>query len=240
MPEIRTGSDIWIVLRNRFGTVKYTESYHLTNIVMSEDRFWAKFGEIHASHGLAALTCEAFDRRAPMAFAYNNFAPVVCNMATTGSKARFFSSHAYAEMRFIAPRKYTRLWRFGSRGTEAVAQAVVEGRALKLRVHSTDNYHYTIPLHTVEAEVDGGFTAYSWYDGYPDILRHFSFAEVISNSLVEMNANVPEYSSSNVLDADFFHPYFRVSSRDGAFMINPLTNEIKPFETNSIEIFGEC
>lgn len=240
LPEIRAGSDIWVVLKNRFGPVNYTESYHLTNIVMAEDRFWGKFREVHAAHGLATMTNEAYDRNGPMAFAYNNFAPMVCSAAMARSMTRFFSSLAYAELRFIASRKYTRLWDWGSPRTDAMAKAVVEGRALKLMLRSADGYFYSIPIHTVEVEANGAFNAYSWFDGYPEALRHFSWAEEFATQLEEVNGKVPDYSSSFVIESPFFYPYFRISSDLGALLIDPKTDKSEPFATLSIEILGEC
>jgi hypothetical protein len=238
LPEIEAGSDIWVVLRNRFGELKYVESYHLTNILMSGDRFWGKFREIHASHGLATLTNEAFNRETPMAFAYNNFAPVVCSLSMTGKVVRLFSANAYAEMRFIATRRYTRLWEMGG-DTAPVTRAVLEGRPLKLMIRSSDDYLYSIPIHTVEATEDQGFAAYTWFDGYPEVLRYFEGIMDFGVKLQESDKHFA-YSSSEPSITTFFYPYFGISSQTGASMINPLTDESVPFETTSLAIYGEA
>lgn len=216
--SIAAGADLWVVLENRFGDTPYVESYELTNIVMTAGKFWGKFRNVHSSEGLHGMFGDVVDGYSASAFAYNNFAPVVCTINLSRESARFFSARAYKTKVFRTRGNFHPIWhsrtgwhsKTGDAPT-AMERAVRGGRRMKLKLVA-DGFTYLMPLHVVEVRHDGRFAAYTEMDGYPELLRLPERAEHLGQQLEEANATPGvRYASSGFGSHPFWHTCFHLT-----------------------------
>ena len=202
--ELINCKDISVVLRNRTSQKQYVESYLLKNIVLLNGKFWGKFSNVHPPFGHNGLS-----KSNMIAYAYNNFSPLVCTMSLPERMERYYSTEAYSELRFIANCSYKKIWSGPSGGyNSAIQEAVVSGLKMKVLIESLDGYVYIMPLHTFEVyEKEKEFVAESEFDGYPELLRSFDKATYLGERLQELKRLSPhlEYASTGY---EFSKPYF--------------------------------
>lgn len=171
LDAIAEGADLWVVLTDRFD-VGYVESYRLAAVAMLDGaHFWGKFRRVHAPHELSRASDGAFDDRAACSYAYNNFCPMVANMAVGRNVCRLFTSRAYRSITFKARTPWRKLWGSdGSGGPDAVGEAVRACREIKLRITLGNGVRLLLPVAAIELGGPNGFTCHSEYDGFPSVM----------------------------------------------------------------------
>jgi hypothetical protein len=159
-----------VILKNRYGE-KYTEHYHLSNILYSSGKFWGKFRNIHQAKGHINI-----DESNTVAYAYNNFCNLISTCCLKDQLGRYYSAYAYASIEFKCRGNYKKIWsNIEKNNIKGVSNAVNNGLNLKLKIEDNDGYIYIVPVHTVEVYDNGQyFTLETEFDGYPENLRHFS------------------------------------------------------------------
>jgi len=207
--DILDCKDLYVVLSNTNGHFEYIESYHLTNILYSNQKYWGKFSNVHAACGHPDLY-----QNQVLSYAYNNFSNVVCTSGLVSRTKRFLSAKSYATMDFNTRSCYESIWSLEDGGElEMLLEAVRKGLKLKLKIESIDDYVYILNLHTVEVDICAGqFFAESEYDGYPEEIRQFSQIHDIEKLFVkaEKERGIRSPSTNYYQNSEYFLTSFKV------------------------------
>lgn len=233
---IGAGSDLWVVLESGEAAV---ESRHLVNLLVAGETFWGKARDVQSSDSLARLAGrKAGGPALPVSVAYNNFASLACASNLSRRCGRFFSTAAYTSVRFVTGRRFHRIWDAHSGGEVApIASAVRSGRRLKIKIVS-DGYAYILPLHTVEAkERDNAFTAYTEFDGYPNVLR---FGAEIRHMAAQFDrlSTAGRFFDSGFQAVPFWHTYFELTER-GLGKVDFENDRTVPFPCDEASFYAE-
>ncbi len=240
--DIFKGRDISVILKNRAEGAQYIESYLLKNLVVSEGKFWGKLANVHPPVGH-----EQLPQMNPLAYAYNNFSPVVCTMSLAGRMERYYSADAYSEIKFLANNRFKKIWCGpGGEYSAAILESVASGLKMKALIESVDGYTYVMPLHTFEVyEKENDFIAETEFDGYPERFRLFKDIEVLGGRFTKFmkeNPGIP-YAST---DFDFSKPYFLSSfliKKDSILhRMHDQDNKVHlvDFKYRKVEVWVEC
>ncbi len=238
--DILEGKDVFVVLENRFNS-KYVESYNFTTIILYQDRFWGKFANVHSSYGHMDV-----NKPQSLAYAYNNFSGVVCTMALNSCMQRFYSAYAYAKLNFKSKGKYAKLWDDKNGGSlSLLEEAVRSGSKMKMIIKASDDFTYIVPVHTVEVyREENRFFVESEFDGFPTIMKDFSWIKNLDEKFNELIPTIPEpaHPTTNyTTDAPFFLTSFMIESdkvgRREYGQNGRLVNT--EFECESMEILAE-
>jgi len=206
--DILSCQDLYVLLTNNNGKFDYIESYRLTNIFCSDDRYWGKFSNVHAAvgHDIQSNQC--------LSYAYSNFSSVVCTSGLTSRTKRFFSANTYRTMEFKTSGLFREIWSMASGGSILdIYQAVKSGCRMKVKIESHDNSVYILNLHTIEVDVDSGlFFAESEYDGYPEELRKIDQIRHIESlfNQAQEKSGIHSPSTNYCENSNFFLTSFRV------------------------------
>jgi len=207
--DILCCKDLFVVLSNVNGKFDYLESYRLTNILYSDNKYWGKFSNVHPAVGHDKL----YSNQA-LSYAYNNFSSVVCTSGLVSRTKRFISSKIYKTMDFKVKGKFVEIWSMTNGGDiHSLKDAVKSGCRMKVKIESLDNYTYILNLHTIEVDVTKNvFCAESEYDGYPDELRHFQQITDIERLFNEAQKErgIPAPSTGYYQNSDFFLTSFKI------------------------------
>jgi len=237
--EILGCKDLFVVLSNSTGNYDYIESYKLTNIIYSDDKFWGKFPNVHSACGHNEIKSNQ-----SLSYIYNNFSNVVCTSGLMTQVKRFFSSDTYASMKFRTKGEFRKIWSQSGGDLEEMEDAVRQSRRLKLKIESQDNYTYILPLHTVEVDKAANeFYAETEYDGYPEEIRRFKLISNIEDQFKKANQEMGiTCPSTNYLEnSEFFLTSFRVYTNRivQRYFSNNQTVLEKEFVPNEISIWEE-
>ena len=240
--SIRNCGDLCVILKNRYGD-SYVESYQLPVIMLSGDRFWAKFHNVHPiDSGINDVTVPGVG-----AYAYNNYCKVVACSYMNQSMERYYSSDAYSFLEFRCRGQYERIWSSDQdNDLDLLKSAVLNGRRIKIKIEDDESYTYIMYCHTIEV-YDDKFSLESEFDAIPMRLRFFkSFEDMEARfSAVESEYSPPNYPATNYARTQFFTLNFLFHS-DGNHLIRrffPADNG--PFKGSKmgykrVELWVEC
>ncbi len=235
--------NISVVLKSRKSEDPYIESYRLNNLVYSGGRFWGKFSNAHSPHAYTKVGIGPWES---LSYAYNNFAPVVCTLSLSSRMERYSSANAYADISFISTGLYRKLWTLGERDLNNVLhEAVIAGLKMKMKIESADGYVYILPVHAIVFfEEKDEFTIETEFDGIPEKLRYFQFAEGMAlkfHEFMKKNPNSPYVYTDTNFNGEFFLTYFGIKNNrltqrkiDGDSMTDV------EFKYENVEIWIEC
>lgn len=207
--DILNCKDLYILLTNNNGKYNYLESYRLTNVFYSDNRYWGKFSNVHAAVGHNDIKSNQ-----PLSYAYSNFSSVVCTSGLTSRTKRFFSANTYRTMEFKTKGVFTEVWSMATNGPIlGIHHAVNSGCRMKVKIESHDENIYILNLHTIEVDVDAGlFFAESEYDGYPEELRQVEqirHLECLFND-AQNKSGISSPSTNYCENSDFYLTSFRI------------------------------
>lgn len=199
--SILSCSDLFVILKSRYGG-NFIESYYLSNILYSSEKFWGKFRNIHT-----ADTHRDIKNTALLSYAYNNFSDVVCSSSLPEKLERYYSSHAYSSLKFITKNKYIKIWNSHDlKDIAPIRNAINNGRKLKVKIEDKEGYIYIIPAHTVEVHDNGSLSFETEYDGYPERLRYFQSVQQIDHQFKSILDKIepPNYPASSYDPCQFY------------------------------------
>jgi len=238
--DILSAKDLTVVLENRYGD-KYVESYQLPVIMLQDNKFWAKFGNVHSATG-------HFDMNESIAlsYAYNNFSDVVCTVGLNSFTQRFYSSYVYSSIKFQSRNTYKKIWSDKGVGDISILdEAVRAGLKMKMVLECGHGYSYIVPVHTLEVfKNKEKFNLESEFDGFPFILKDHDFIASLAH---DFKVALDKFTPPSYPGTAYNHnqKFFMMSFiTDG---VNVMQCEFdknkqvvdKLFETKSIGVFAE-
>jgi len=172
--SLLNGEDLFIVLENRFGR-HYKESYNLDTLIIHNDLFWGKFSTVHSPLGHELVKAVT-----PLAYAYNNFADVVCTMNYADRIHRYYSTKVYSRIQYKTKGNFE-LAIDGGIGQRTVDHAILNHAVenalkIKLIVCEDNNLIQVVPIHTVELYEDQGDVGIDTnFEAVPSLLYNFDY-----------------------------------------------------------------
>jgi hypothetical protein len=201
---------------------------------------WGMTRDSVSGAALRAVGLNVDEAGGPWSVAFNTRTPAVaCVWAAGERRFRLFPLADAATFRTGA--RYTPLWHPGA-AIGPVRSAVENGRRLKARI-AFDGYRLVVPLHTLEAHDDGrSFTAYTEYDGMPELLRHLAVVDRLSHQvLVERrrrrDGQVPIIEGP--AEDGCFLSYFKISP-NGVGHFDEATGDWRPLACDDVAILVEA
>lgn len=197
--KILACQDLTVVLNNRYEEA-YVENLHLSTIVVWQNQFIGKIKNVHSGAGLPNI-----EARHAVAYAYNNFCPVVscCNLET--QKMRVYSAYAYSNIAFTCRRPHQKIWT--SEQPEALDNlnnSVDRGGKLKALIHADDGYTYIMAIQALHVdEKNNTFTAETEYDGIPVLFKE---KQSMTNFGAQLDAKIPRCTAPNYPSGVFKGP----------------------------------
>ncbi|WP_430459816.1 hypothetical protein ACQUQU_11430 [Thalassolituus sp. LLYu03] len=240
--QILSCEDLCVVLRNRYGD-EYVESYQLPVVMLSGDRFWAKFHNVHPiDSGVNDVLIPGVG-----AYAYNNYCKVVACCYMSQTMERYYSSDAYSSVVFRCRGQYEKVWSSEYESDfDSLRRAVLDGRRVKIKIEDNDSYTYIMLCHTIEV-YDDKFSLETEFDAIPMRLRFFSYFEDLEAQFaaVEAEYTAPNYPATNYAKTQFYTLNFLFHS-DGNHLVRRFFGEAgSPFSGSKmgyqrVELWVEC
>lgn len=167
--DMLAGKDLIVVLNNRYHEA-YVEHLHLSTIILWQDQFVAKIDNIHSGAGLPGI-----EAKRTVAYAYNNFCPVVSCCSLDVQKMRLYSTYAYSHIQFFCRRKHQRVWTSERpKALGALLKSFIQGGSFKALIAAADGYIYILTIQIIKIDKDNNtFTAETAYDAVPVLFKSY-------------------------------------------------------------------
>lgn len=201
---------------------------------------WGKTRDAVPGAAMRAAGLNVAEAGGPWSVAFNTLIPdMACAWAAEERRFRLFPLRGAAVFR--SGSHFTELWRPGAT-IGPVRTAVEDGRRLKARI-AFDGYRLVVPVHTLEAHDDGqSFTAYTDYDGFPELLRHLTvFGRLCDQLRAECRRRPDE--GALILEGppqdSVFLSYFKISP-DGVWHFDETAGDWRSQPCNDVVLLVEA
>ena len=199
--EILDGKDLFVVLESNKSR-PYKESYNLDTIIMKDGLFWGKFQSVHSPIG------HPIDTVTPLAYAYNNFADVVCTMSYTDRIQRYVTTKIYSRIQFktkgdfklaidgCSTAKYIKY--------DLLNSSVENALKIKLVICEDSDVIHVVSVHTIELHNDEvNFSIDTNFESVPSLLYNFSYFMGLENKFNKFLIDSENVSTKYLKESDF-------------------------------------